>query len=85
LQILGLVFAGTATDQRPDMSRFVRETLGLESVEMGGVDADVFALEDGSHFAVAGPRDGGETSRTIGFQVANLERRISDRARPDPH
>ena len=49
MRILGLVFAGTATDRRPEMSRFVRE------------------------FAVAGPRGAGETSRTIGLLVADLD------------
>jgi catechol 2,3-dioxygenase-like lactoylglutathione lyase family enzyme len=73
VQILGLVFAGTATDRRGEMARFARETLGLESVQLGGVEADIFALPDGSHFAVADPRGMGDTSRTIGFQVAALD------------
>jgi glyoxylase I family protein len=55
------------------MARFVRETLGLERVQLGGVEADIFALPDGSHFAVADPRGMGDTSRSIGFQVADLD------------
>src|SRR6185503_11188467 len=68
MQILGLVFAGTATRQRAEMARFVEDTLGLQRVEIGGVDADAFALPDGSNFAVADPRGMGNTARTIGFQ-----------------
>ena len=55
------------------MARFARETLGLERVQLGGVEADIFALPDGSHFAVADPRGMGDTSRSIGFQVADLD------------
>ena len=73
MRILGLVFAGTATERRAEMTRFARETLGLERVEIGGVEADLFALPDGSHFAVADPRGMGDTSRTIGFEVDDLE------------
>jgi len=73
MQILGLVFAGTATRQRAEMARFVEDTLGLQRVEIGGVDADAFALPDGSNFAVADPRGMGNTARTIGFQVDNLD------------
>ena len=78
MRILGLVFAGTATERRPEMSRFVRDTLGLERIEVGGVDADMFELDDGSQFAVAGPRGGGETSRTIGFLVADLDAALAE-------
>jgi catechol 2,3-dioxygenase-like lactoylglutathione lyase family enzyme len=78
VEILGLVFAGSATDRRPEMARFAAETLGLERVEIGGVEADMFALADGSHFAVAGPRGMGETSRTIGFRVADLDAALAE-------
>jgi glyoxylase I family protein len=78
MEILGLVFAGTATDRRADMARFAAETLGLERVDLGGVAADMFALPDGSHFAVAGPRGPGDTSRTIGFLVADLDAALAE-------
>ena len=78
MEILGLVFAGSATDRRGEMARFVRETLGLEQVPTAGADADMFALPDGAFFAVAGPRELGETSRTIGFLVADLEAAVAD-------
>ena len=34
MRVLGLVFAGTATEQRAEMVRFVAETLGLEQVRI---------------------------------------------------
>jgi catechol 2,3-dioxygenase-like lactoylglutathione lyase family enzyme len=78
MRILGLVFAGSATDKRDAMARFAEETLGLARVDLGGVSADMFALPDGSHFAVAGPRELGDTSRTIGFLVADLDEAVDD-------
>ena len=80
MEILGLVFAGSATDRRPEMARFVEDVLGLKSAPAGGVSADMFALPDGAFFAVAGPRDAkrGETSRTIGFLVADLDAAVAE-------
>jgi catechol 2,3-dioxygenase-like lactoylglutathione lyase family enzyme len=78
MEVLGLVFAGSATDLRPEMAAFVGDVLGLERVRTGGVGADMFGLPDGSFFAVAGPREMGETSRTIGFLVADLEAAVAD-------
>jgi hypothetical protein len=46
MRIVGLVFAGTSTEHRSEMVRFVRETLGLEQVRIGGVEADVFGPEN---------------------------------------
>jgi catechol 2,3-dioxygenase-like lactoylglutathione lyase family enzyme len=73
VEILGLVFAGTATDSRLDMAKFVRDVLGLPGVDVAGASADMFDLPDGSRFAISGPREMGETSRTIGFLVADLD------------
>jgi catechol 2,3-dioxygenase-like lactoylglutathione lyase family enzyme len=78
MRILGLAFAGTATEERAAMARFAAETLGLERADLGGVPADMFALPDGSHFAVAGPRGEGDTSRTIGFLVADLDDALAE-------
>ena len=80
MEILGLVFAGSATDRRREMALFVTDVLGLEPASAGGVSADMFALPDGSFFAVAGPRDAkrGETSRTIGFLVADLDAAVEE-------
>ena len=78
MRILGLVFAGSSTEQRPEMARFVRETLGLEQVQISGVEADIFELPDGARFAVADPRGMGDTSRTIGFLVESLDDAVAD-------
>ena len=80
MEILGLVFAGSATDRRPEMARFAAEVLGLERAPAGGAGADMFALPDGAFFAVAGPRDAkrGDTSRTIGFLVADVDAAVAE-------
>jgi catechol 2,3-dioxygenase-like lactoylglutathione lyase family enzyme len=78
VEILGLVFAGSATDRRSEMAAFVRDVLGLPGVEVAGASADMFDLPDGSRFAISGPRELGETSRTVGFRVADLDRALSE-------
>jgi catechol 2,3-dioxygenase-like lactoylglutathione lyase family enzyme len=78
VQVLGLVFAGTATARRPEMAEFVRDILGLPRVDVAGASADMFELPDGSRFAISGPRELGETSRTIGFLVADLDSALAD-------
>jgi catechol 2,3-dioxygenase-like lactoylglutathione lyase family enzyme len=77
VRILGLVFAGTATDARTEMVMFLTETLGLRPVGLAGVEADAFRLPDGSVFAVADPRGMGDTSRSIGFSVDDLDAAIA--------
>jgi catechol 2,3-dioxygenase-like lactoylglutathione lyase family enzyme len=78
VRILGLIFAGSATDRRSELSRFATDVLGLEPLAVEGASADMFGLPDGSFFAVAGPREMGETSRTIGFLVADLEAAVAE-------
>jgi hypothetical protein len=77
LKILGLIFAGTATDRREEMARFAADVLGLVAAPVEGASADMFQLPDGSTFAVAGPRELGETSRTIGFLVADIDEAVA--------
>jgi catechol 2,3-dioxygenase-like lactoylglutathione lyase family enzyme len=77
VQILGLIFAGTATDRRAEMTRFLTDVLGLAPAPVENADADMFELPDGSTFAVAGPRELGETSRTLGFLVADLDEALA--------
>jgi len=72
MRIKGITFVGTRTEARSEMGAFVREVLGLTPTQVEGIDAEVFALPDGSTFAVTstdGP-DGAE--RTIGFLVENI-------------
>jgi hypothetical protein len=78
MQVLGLVFAGSASDRREEMARFCEDVLGLRRADVDGAGADFFALPDGSRFAVAGPRELGETSRTIGFLVADLDAAVDE-------
>jgi catechol 2,3-dioxygenase-like lactoylglutathione lyase family enzyme len=77
LRVLGLVFAGSPTERRAEMVRFALEILGLEPIEIGS-SADMFALPDGSYFAVAEPRAMGDTSRSVGFLVADLDEAIAE-------
>lgn len=77
MDILGLVFAGTATHHRSEMARFVELTLGLHRLEEAG--ADMFVLPDGTRFAVADEREEGRgTSRTIGFLVSDLDVAVAE-------
>jgi catechol 2,3-dioxygenase-like lactoylglutathione lyase family enzyme len=78
VRLLGLVFVGTATENREEMVEFVRATLGLERVEDSGVEADLFELPDGSRVAVAGTGSMGETSRSIGFLVSSLDDAVTE-------
>lgn len=73
MRILGLVFAGTSTAHRSQMAGFLEDTLSLSRVRVDGVEADLFELPDGSTFAVASPGGMGETPRSIGFLVEDLD------------
>lgn len=60
------------------MTRFVRDVLGLARVNVDGVEADLFKLPDGSSFAVASPGGMGESTRSLGFLVADLDEAIAE-------
>jgi catechol 2,3-dioxygenase-like lactoylglutathione lyase family enzyme len=60
------------------MAAFVRDVLALPQVDVAGASADMFELPDGSRFAVSGPREMGETSRTLGFLVADLDAALAE-------
>ena len=78
MELLGICFAGTSTPQRRPMTQFVRGVLGLPQVTVDGVEADLFKLPDGSSFAVASPGGMGESTRSLGFLVANLDEAIAE-------
>lgn len=78
MRVLGLTFAGTATDKREEMTAFLTDLLGLDRADLSGASADFFVLPDGSRFAVAGPRELGETSRTIGFLVESVDEALRE-------
>jgi hypothetical protein len=63
------------------MSHFLRQCLHLDAVDVPGVEADLFALPDGSRFAVALPGGMGDTSRSIGFLTDDLDDALSELAK----
>ena len=74
MRITGITFVGTRTDARPAMAAFVRDVLGLSPVPpTDDMDAELFALPDGSSFAVTSGVPAGEDVRTIGFAVDDIE------------
>ena len=73
MQVKGIVFAGTATPARPEMSRFVRDVLGLKPGRVEGIEADLFDLPDGSSLVVASADGIGDAERSIGFLVDDVE------------
>lgn len=60
------------------MVRFVEGVLGLTRRHVEGVDADLFGLPDGSSFAVASPGEMGESARSVGFLVADLDEAVAE-------
>src|SRR3954451_15285434 len=78
MRVLGICFAGTATPHRSSMTEFVGRVLGLPTRRVDGVDADLFALPDGSSFAVASPGDMGGSARSVGFLVASLDEAVAE-------
>lgn len=76
--VKGIIFAGTATNARPEMREFLREVLGMMPASVKGVEADLFDLPDGSSFAVASPQGMGATDRSLGFLVDNLDQAVGD-------
>ena len=78
MRILGLVFAGTSTPHRSRMAGFLGDTLSLQRIQVDGVEADLFELPDGSTFAVASPGGMGDTPRSLGFLVEDLDVAVAD-------
>jgi catechol 2,3-dioxygenase-like lactoylglutathione lyase family enzyme len=73
MHLQGITFVGTRTAARTAMAGFVRDVLGLAPARVDGMDAEVFALPDGSSFAVtSGDGDEG-AERTVGFLVDDVE------------
>ena len=73
MRVLGLTFAGTSTEHRAEMTRFLRDVMSLPTARVEGVEADVFLLPDGSMFAVASPSGMGDSARSVGFLVEDLD------------
>ena len=73
MQVEGLVFVGSRTGERAEMSRFVQDVLGLRPSTGHGFDAEVFDLPDGSSFAVTSPEVPADLGRTVGFRVRDVD------------
>lgn len=73
MQIKGITFVGTRTGARSEMGTFVRDVLGLAPTTVDGMDAEMFALPDGSTFAVTSPDGPDDIERTIGFLVEDID------------
>jgi glyoxylase I family protein len=80
MRILGITFAGTSTAARPEMAAFLRDVLGLTPAHVEGVEADLFQLPDGSSFAVASPEGMGQTERSLGFLVDDIDGAVRELA-----
>jgi glyoxylase I family protein len=78
MRVLGICFAGTSTEERQRMAQFVSGVLGMAPRPVDGVEADLFELPDGSTFAVASPGGMGESARSLGFLVADLDEAVAD-------
>jgi glyoxylase I family protein len=59
------------------MTAFASEVLRLRARRVEGVGADLFGLPDGSSFAVSSPGGMGDTARSLGFLVADLDEAIA--------
>jgi glyoxylase I family protein len=73
MQIDGITFVGIRTAARLEMVVFVRDVLGLAPVRVDGIDAEVFAMPDGSSLAVTSPERPDDIERTVGFLVGDIE------------
>jgi tRNA-Thr(GGU) m(6)t(6)A37 methyltransferase TsaA len=74
MEILGLSFLGTSTPRRREMAAFLHDVLGLEPTQVTGLDVDAFRLPDGSTVLVTDEGEDGEARRTVGFEVADIDR-----------
>jgi glyoxylase I family protein len=60
------------------MADFVRDVLNLPQRHVHGVEADMFGLPDGSTFAVASPGGMGDSARSLGFLVEDLDEAVTE-------
>jgi hypothetical protein len=77
MEILGLTFVGTFSPSRVAMAAFVRDVLGVAPADARGMDADLFALPDGTTLAVTGSDDG-SAGRTVGLLVEDLDEAMAE-------
>ena len=78
MQIKGIIFAGTATDKADDSVAFFRKVFAQEPQPLEGFPAQVFEFPDGSSFGVVQMADPAMATRTIGFEVDDLEEAVEE-------
>ena len=79
MQIHGIGFVGTHTQEHAAMSAFARDVLGLAPVAVDGSTASMFALPNGDVFAIATlHEEDGPAERTVGFLVDDLATAVDE-------
>lgn len=79
MEIRGIGFVGSHTHADEEMSRFLRDVLGLAPIAVDGVGAELFAAANGDVLAVARPdEEGGAAERTIGLLVDDLDGAVAE-------
>jgi catechol 2,3-dioxygenase-like lactoylglutathione lyase family enzyme len=62
------------------MTDFLSDVLGVPRLHVEDVEADLFRFADGSSFAVASPGGMGNSARSLGFLVADLDEAVAELA-----
>jgi catechol 2,3-dioxygenase-like lactoylglutathione lyase family enzyme len=79
MEIRGIGFVGSHTHAHEEMSRFLRDVLGLAPIAVDGVGAELFAARNGDVLGVARPYDEGDAAeRTIGLLVDDLDGAVAE-------
>jgi len=78
MRLQGITFVGTRTAARTAMAEFVQDVLGLAPTRGDGMDAEVFAMPDGSSFAVTSEHGDAGAERTVGFLVDDVEQAATE-------
>ena|SRR5688500_2153242 len=80
MEIEGIVFAGSATPEAEETTAFFATMFGMEPEPLEGYPAKVFNFPDGSSFGVVHITSAASATRTIGFQVKDLDGAIAELA-----
>lgn len=79
MEIRSIGFVGSHTPAHEEMSRFLRDVLGLTPITVDGVAAELFALRNGDVFGVARPYEEDDAAeRTIGLLVDDLDGAVAE-------
>jgi catechol 2,3-dioxygenase-like lactoylglutathione lyase family enzyme len=79
MEIHSIGFVASHTPAHAEMSRFLRDVLGLTPITVDGVGAELFAAGNGDVIGVARPDEEDDAAeRTIGFLVDDLDAAITE-------